>query len=336
MIDAKFDLSGIEFVGKSTREIETTISNCAYDFEKVCSTLNSEYSAFQSDKSRAESGVQNKINQVSQIISQVESDKKSALQQKQKEKSYPPKPSIPSNASNEEKQSIVSSYQDRVRKIDIENQQIRKENQKIDEYAHRCDVAISQLKEIVEKMRPFIARIKTVGSHVTTVVEDFRMKIYETKNSNKIVVSSVKTFNTALSRAHDAAQKIVLLEPRRVSGYYDVDKQFTIKNNHNHSASPSIYSFSGVSSGGNIQSGSYATSSATVDTSDIINEKDVDAFFDMIEGKDEVSMPSSNIRKLGGRKFTDKMKLLGYETVIQDNGAIIDKNGIVHWEKKNG
>lgn len=336
MTDAKFDLNGIEFVGKSTREIESTVSNCAYDFEKICSTLDSDYSTFQSDKSRAENEVQRKISRVQEMIKQVENDKKSASQKKQKEKPYPPKPSIPEKASNEEKHSAMSSYQEQVRKIDIENQQIRKENQRIDEYLQKCDDTIEKLMEIVVKMRPFVDCIKKTGSHVTSVVEDFRMKIYETKNSNRRVVSVIQTFNATLSRVRDAAQRIILLEPRAIGDSYGIDKQFSIKNNHNHSTSPTIFSSNFISNAGNIQAGSYASSSATLDKSDIINENDVDAFFDLIEGKDEVSMPSGNVRKLGGKKFTDRMKQLGYETVIQDNGAIIDKNGIVHWEKKNG
>lgn len=336
MTDAKFDLNGIDFVSKSTREIESTVSNCAYDFEKVCSTFNSEYSTFQSDKTKAENDVQTKITAVQRMISETENEKKSASQKKQKEKSYPPQPSIPEKATPNEKQSIISSYQEQVRRINTENEQIRKENQKIDEYIHRCDEVVSKLKEIIEKMRPYIDRIKKSGSHVTTVVEDFRMKTFETKNSNKRVVSTMKIFNTTLSRVRDSAQKIMLLNPISISSSYDVNRQFTIKNTHNHVTSASIFSSSGVSSAGNITSSSYASSSTATDKSDVINEKDADAFFEMIEGRDTVSMPSSNVRKLGGKKFTDKMKQLGYETVIQDNGAIIDKNGIVHWEKKNG
>lgn len=336
MTDAKFDLSGIEFVAKTTREIEITVSNCTHDFDKVCSTLNSEYSSFQSDKSRAESEVQSKISYIRQMINEIEREKQSAQQKKQKEKSYPEKPSIPDKATDQQKQAIIASYREQARKVDMENERIQKENQAIDAYCARCEDAIARLNEIIGKMTPYIERIKKEGSHVSSVVEDFRMKIYGTKNSNQRVASAMGTFNSVLSRAHEAAQRIVLMTPHSVSGYYDINRQFTIKNKHNHVASPSIFSSSGASTGGNINLGSYASSSTMVDNSDVINEKDVDAFFELINGRSTVSMPSGNVRKLGGKKFTDKMKELGYETVIQDNGAIIDKNGIVHWEKKNG
>ncbi len=64
-----------------------------------------------------------------------------------------------------------------------------------------------------------------------------------------------------------------------------------------------------------------------------VTEKNSDAFFRAIKGYKRVAMPSGNVRFLGGKSFNAKMADLGYERVTQSDGSVIDKNGMIHWEK---
>ena len=242
MIDVKFDLNGIQFAEKTTREAEAKISDCAYEFEKVCSHIDEQYTYFQSEKTKAENKIHERISQVQNMINAVERQKSEALQKKQKELSPPRPASIPQNCSPEEKQSIMSKNREEARRVEEKNAEIRKKNAQIDEYAHKCDVVISKLKEFIEKMKPLEGHIKKEGTRVDGVIKNFRSVAYETKNANRHTVSIMATFNSALSRAYESAQKIELLNPRAISSRYDTYRQFNIKNTHTHIASSSVFS----------------------------------------------------------------------------------------------
>ena len=242
MIDVKFDLNGIQFAEKTTREAEAKISDCAYEFEKVCSHIDEQYTYFQSEKTKSENKIHERISQVQNMINAVERQKSEALQKKQKELPPPKAASIPQNCSPEEKQSIMSKNREEARRVEEKNAEIRKKNAQIDEYAHKCDVVISKLKEFIEKMKPLEGHIKKEGTRVDGVIKNFRSVAYETKNANRHTVSIMATFNSALSRAYESAQKIELLNPRAISSRYDTYRQFNIKNTHTHIASSSVFS----------------------------------------------------------------------------------------------
>lgn len=329
MNDVKFDLNGIQFAEKTTREVESKISDCVYDFEKVCSRIDEQYTTFQSEKTKSENKIHDRISQVQNMITAVERQKSEALQKKQKELSPPQPASIPQNCSQEQRQSIMSKNREEARHVEEKNAEIRKKNREIDEYAYKCDGVIAKLKEIITEMKPLEDHVKKESTRVDGVIKDFRSKAYETKNSNRHTVSTMKTFNYAMSRAYEYAQRIELLNPRAISTRYDTYRQYNIKNTHTHVASASVFS-SGTSKH---FSSSNVNTTSNSDVDEVVTERDMTSFFAQINGKSKVNMPSANIRRLGGKKFTDKMEEMGYVLIHNDDGSIIDKNGIVHWEK---
>ena len=67
----------------------------------------------------------------------------------------------------------------------------------------------------------------------------------------------------------------------------------------------------------------------------LITAKDKNAFFEAARGAIRIKMPSANLHRLGGKAFTAEMNDLGFFTVPQSDGSLIDLNGMIHWEKQD-
>lgn len=338
MNDINFDLSYIDFLRKSAHEVEGNTRECAYSYEKLCGTVESEHSLFQAECQKEMRKVQNGIIKLQQEIREIEHKKQDALSKKQKEEKIPSPPSIPSNCTEEQRNAVMSRYRQAVSQIEQKNAQIRKKNNEIDAYAKRCDEAISKIQEILEKLKALDDHIKKESEKIRARVQELSFKAFDVKRDNQAVATAAASFNYALSRAYEMAERIELLSTYSNVSSYDIARQYTIKNSHSHIASPTVFSSFSNSTSANVSSSTYSapTSQTSQSSGEItVNEKNETAFFSAISGHSKIAMKSANIRHLGGKAFNAKMNSLGYTLITQPNGSIIDKNGMIHWEKSD-
>ncbi|MBQ7333211.1 MAG: hypothetical protein IJW38_02560, partial [Clostridia bacterium] len=342
MNDVNFDLSSIDFLQKTSRGLDGEVRDCAHQFEKLCSMTETENAHFQNDCQREEKKIHESINNLRSEIGEIEQKKKEALSKKQKEQPKPNPPSVPSDCTPEQKNAIAKAYHQRVSEVEEQNAKIRKQNEAIDAYAKKCDEAIPKIEEIIAKLQNIEMLIKKEADRIRAQTGELAHKVYSLKTENRFIASSCASFNYALERAYEMAQRIEMLSTYSMCGGYDMSRQFTIKNTHTHFTGGSIFtggnSFSSApssSSSGNTSPVTSSTSATQASNSGeiTVTEKKSADFFNAINGYNKVAMPSGNIRFLGGKSFNAKMNSLGYTLVTQPNGSIIDKNGMVHWEK---
>ena len=111
-----------------------------------------------------------------------------------------------------------------------------------------------------------------------------------------------------------------------------IDRQFVVKNNHVRTGGGFSFEFSGLNS---VETQLKKEKvKKTTDEELLVKERDEEAFFDTITNVFKFKMPSSNLHRLGGKKFISKMQLLGYELVVFEDGSTIDNSGMLHWERK--
>ncbi len=336
MNDVNFDLSYIDFLRKSAHEVEADTRECAYSFEKLCGTVESEHSLFQAECQKEMKKVQGGILKLQQEMRAIEHQKKDALAKKQKEEKIPSPPDVPSNCSEEQRNAIMSSYRQKVSQIEQKNAQIRKQNEAIDAYTKRCDEAISKIQEILVKLNEMDANIKKESERARARVSELSFKAFDVKRDNHAVASAAASFNYALSRAYEMAERIEMLSAYSNVSSYDISRQFSIKNNHSHISAGSVFSSSSSTSFSSSAYSAPTPQSTVASNGEItVNEKKADAFFSALSGESKIAMPSANIRHLGGKAFNAKMNSLGYTLITQPDGSIIDKNGMIHWEKSD-
>ena len=341
MNDVKFDLNSISFVQKSSSGLDSHVGDCAHTFERLCSTVETENAHFQNDCQREIKKVHEGINRLRSDMREIENKKKEALSQKQKEQPKPNPPSIPADCPPEQKNAIAKAYHQRVAQVEEQNAKIRKRNQEIDAYAKRCDEALPRIEEMIAKLQAIEDTMRKEIATVAARVSEVSSKAYAIKIENRFIVSSCASFNYALDRAYEMAQRIEMMTSYSKGASYDMSRQFTIKNTHSHISSGSIFGRGNAFSTTYTSNISYDDSTETTQEAKTVNydgeitvtEKNSDAFFKAIKGHKKVAMPSSNIRFLGGKSFNAKMADLGYARVTQPDGSVIDKNGMIHWEK---
>ena len=336
MNDVKFDLNSIYFLQKSSRQIEGRVSDSSHSFDKLCSAAREEATRFSDDCCREASKVRDGIVKLQAQIREIELQKNGAIDKKRDELQCPTPPDICTDDNEERKDAVMAAYRESVSEIDEQNAKIRDENEQIDSYAKKCDEAIAEINEIIVKLKAIEESIRRESDEIRSCADAFNSKVYDIKNRNRFTVSACASFNYALTKAYEMAERIETFDTYSLSSGYDIPRQFVIRNTHSHISDTGIVS-SGISfttPSSSTEDTLQITSEQDVQNGEItVNEKKAEAFFDKISGHDKIQMPSGNVRFLGGKAFHAKMKELGYQLAVQKDGTIIDKNRMIHWEK---
>lgn len=333
MNDVCFDLNGLQFAVDDAGKIENGVKNCTYDFEKMYQKAEGELSSFNSEGAKAVNRVRDCIAEVSDEIRDIESRKSQANSKKQSEKPMPPKPSVPSNATPEQQKSIMSNYYDKVAKVEQENERIRKENDRIDKYIAKCDEAIHKLNELIEKLQRVGESVKSEINRAVTKAHEFFGKAHSVISDNSRINSAVSEFSYAMTSTYESAMELFEFESSKVPYYDFIGRQFTLKNTHTSIKVTSPFQASSFSRDDEREETTVKTADKKEEV--LIRDREESAFFEKANNSERIKMPSANLHKLGGKCFMEKMKSLGYELVLQSDGATVDINGMLHWEKKD-
>lgn len=334
MSDIRFDLNYMNTVLSDCYKTANEVSDSIYGFEKIAQKMESELSSFSGEGIKAIRSIQAKIYEIRDLMGEVDRKISNAEKQRKKEIDPPSKPSVPSNATPEQRNAIVSAYHDKVSWVDSQNAKIRAQNQHIDEYTKKCNEAKNKLENVISNLHQLEASIKSEIELAVSRVHEFMGQANGIKNQGARINSAMGEFSYAFKQAYEAAEKLYMLEPTSISSYSFVDKQFEIRNTHTHILGSGGFSFNFSNEQAEEKTVKKEKATATIDEL-LIKDKDEASFFENIEGVKRIKMPSANLHRLGGKKFTAKMNERGYTLVTQEDGSTIDLNGMLHWEKKN-
>ncbi len=333
MNDIRFDLNYMHSLRSDFLKAEGEVSSCACGFSKIAQKMESELSSFSGEGMKSVRDIQVKIHQIRDMKAEIDRKAASASSKKQKEQPPPPRPSVPSNATPEQRNAILSKYSESVNQVEKQNAKIRSENQKIDEYVSKCNGAKSKLEDIIGNLHQLEESMKSEIELSVSRVHEFTGKSRSVSVDFSKSSSAMGDFNHAFDQVYSAAEKLYLMEPHQITGISYMDKQFEIKNTHSHFLGSSGGFFVGHSNEYDREQAPKKETPKPKDTELLVKERDVDSFFESIEGNNKIKMPSANLHKLGGKKFTAKMNEEGYTLVIQGDGSFIDGSGMIHWEK---
>ena len=333
MNDIGFNVDYMSVVLSDCISASNEVRECTYGFSKVAGHVDSELSSFNSEARKAVTRIQAHISEIRDLIRDLDGKISKAESKRQKELNPPPKPSVPSNATPEQKNAIMSSYHSKVSQVEAQNAQIRKQNERIDSYISKCNEAKSKLEDLISHLHSVESTMKSEIELTVSRVHEFTGQVLGISNGCSRVCSAMSEFGTVFEKVCDDARSIYNMEPTGISSYVYMDRQFVIKNTHAHlvGSGGGVFNFSGHHS----ESKEEKTSKkdAQRDGEPLIKEKDEASFFEALAGADKIKMPSSNLHKLGGKKFMAKMNQMGYTLALQEDGAAIDSNGMLHWEK---
>lgn len=336
MSDVKFNINYIQIAADDFQKASSDIKDCVYAFETIAHKVESELALFNGDGRKAVADIQKMTYDIRDIIQKIADKRKKALAQKQQEIQKPSPPSIPSDATPEAKQAIQSQYNEMVNMVNRQNEQIREANRKIDEYVVKCEKAMQELEGYISRIIKIIDSLKKRISEANSGTEHFFSIINQTNRNGQIVIGANDEFSSAMKKTIESAIKIHLLQPTQITSEAFIDRQFVIKNTHQHLVSSSSpFDFSGL--------GSFDSFNDTVEEKPkkpekmeeiIIRERNFEDFCHSIDGVNSFAMPSANLHKLGGKKFNIEMEKLGYKLVTLPDGSTIDNRGMLHWEKR--
>ena len=324
MSDIRFDLRYMNSVLGEINKAENDVSDSIEGMRKIAVTMESEFSSFSAEGIKATRKIQSLIFEIRDLISKLERKASNAEKNKEKEIDIPPKPSIPTNATPEQSNEILSAYYDTVSRIEEQNAKIRARNRRIDEYISKCNEAKPKL-EAEESLKGEI-------DNAIPAVHEFMGQASSANNQGSRINSAMKEFNSVFRETYEDAERLYLLDPTGISGYSYNDKQFVIKNTHSHilaSSGDVEFSYSPERSN---ESREIEEKTTVTDEELLIRDKTPEEFFEKIKGIRKIKMPSSNLHRLGGKRFTERMNDLGYKLVTQPDGSTIDNNGMLHWE----
>ena len=335
MNDVKFDLNSVYFLEKPARELESGISDYAYEFDKLYSRNEEERSGFTEHLASSKKQVGDMIARLRRNLFEIEERKREANEKKQNEIPPVTPPTVPQGSADEQRKSINEAYESRVREVDEANARIREQNEKIDAYTAACDEAASKTEEIITKLKDIDEEIGKVGEDVISTMAELSASAYNQKSKNRSTASASAIFTYAISQTYEAALAIESMHAHSPRGVSDIAGQFVIKNTHTHERAFSrSHSTQDI---GRIEITTDTKNDIMPDESSsekiTVSERNADDFFRRIEGKRIIEMPSANIRFLGGRAFKTKMEALGYKLTENGDGAVIDKNRMIRWEK---
>lgn len=332
MIDICFNLSYMSIILRDSNGAENEVSNCIAGFAKVSQRMESELSSFSGEGMKAVREIQARISEIRDLTREVDSKASRAESRKQKEIQPPQRPSVPSNATPEQRNAVMSAYNNKVSQVEAKNAEIRKQNERIDAYIKKCNEAKSQLEEIISKLHQIEEALKSEIERAVSRVHEFTGQAHGIMNYNARINSAMQEFTHAFRETYESAERLYLLEPSSIHGYSYIDKQFVIKNTHSHilDSSGASFSFSGDDSKSTKKE---KRKEEPKDTELLIKTRDENEFFAEAEGAGKIKMPSANLHKLGGKKFIAKMNEMGYTLIAQEGDSFIDSNGMLHWEK---
>lgn len=336
MTDIRFDLNYMHMLQGDFTKAEGDVISCAHGFQTVSQKMEGELSAFNAEGVKAVREIQSQIFEIRDMKSDIDRKITSAEGNRKKEMEIPPRPSVPSNATNEQRSAIMSSYNDKVSQIQAKNAKIREENQKIDEFKCRCEGAKSKLEELISKLHQLEEAVKKEIEHTASKVHSFMGQANSLKNDFSRASGAMGEFNHAFKETYDAAQALYLMEPSGIRSFSYNDKQFVIKNTHSHILGSGSFVGFHFSGGGERESAFKVTDVEKTDTKAevLIKDRDEQSFFESVGDSEMIKMPSSNLHKLGGKRFTAQMNEKGYVLVTQKDGSTIDSSGMLHWEKR--
>ncbi len=332
MSDIRFDLNYMNIILSDGYKTEKEVSDSIHGFAKITQKMESELSSFSGEGTKAVRTIQAHIFEIRDLMSEMDRKASDAEKKRQKEVQPPSKPSVPSNATPEQKNAIMSAYNDKVSKVEAQNAEIRKQNERIDAYVSKCNEAKSKLEDLISNLHQLESAIKSEIELTVSRVHEFMGQAHGINSQGARINSAMSEYNSAFKEAYDSAEKLYLMEPSSISGYSFNDKQFVIKNTHSHILSTSSFSFNFSSQQSEAREVK-KEKPKPIDDELLIKDRNEASFFENARGASKIKMPSANLHKLGGKKFTDKMKSLGYTLVTGDDGSTIDSNGMLHWEK---
>lgn len=334
MSDIRFDLNYMNIILGDGYKAENEVSDSIHGMQKLTQKMEGELSSFSGEGTKSVRSIQAYIYEIRDLMSELDRKSSNAEKQRQKELKPPTRPSVPSNATPEQKNAIMSAYNDKVSQVEKQNAEIRKQNERIDAYISKCNEAKSKLEAEISALHQIEATIKSEIELAVTRVHEFMGQAHGINNQGARVNSAMSEFNQAFREAYDSAERLYLMEPSSISAYSFNDKQFVIKNTHSHILGSSGVSFNYSSEHSEIKEAKKEKPKIKADEL-LIKDKDECAFFEKLAGENKIKMPSANLHRLGGKKFTEKMNSLGYTLVTQADGSTIDINGMLHWEKSD-
>ncbi len=333
MSDIRFDLRYMNSVLGEINKAENDVSDSIEGMRKIAVAMESELSSFSAEGIKATRKIQSFIFEIKDLLSELNRKISNAEKTREKEIDPPSKPSIPTNATPEQRNEILSTYYDAVSRIEEQNAKIRANNQRIDTYVSKCNEAKPNLEAQIRELHQIEESLKNEMDQVLPAVHEFMGQASSINNQGTRINSAMKEFNTAFRETYEDAERLYLMEPTVINGYSYNDKQFVIKNTHTHIlSSNSVGVGFADSSTQSDESEETEEKPRSLDEEILIRDKDPEEFFKKITGIGKIKMPSSNLHRLGGKRFTEKMNNLGYILVTQPDGSTIDNNGMLHWE----
>lgn len=339
MNDVCFNMYNLSFVPGACLETENKVKESIVGLAEVAHKLKNEITEFSLYGKKVLLDIQGAISEVSSMISAVGQKASSAQSKKQQEVSPPAKPSVPADATPEKKAAIAAEYQEKAARVQAQNEKIREQNGRVDEYVSRCNAAKSELEEILAKLHEIESAARGEIESATSRAHELLRRTNDSVNQNATVNVAMKEFCYVFDRAYEAAQKLYEMKPSEIRGHSYVDRIFEIRNTHHGRSSSGGpgFRFSTGESAESTALASVKTKKSDEKTDELlVKARDEDSFFEAAKGASRIKMPSGNLHKLGGKAFLAKMKERGFVTMAQSDGSTIDLNGMIHWERKDG
>lgn len=331
MKDICFEMEEMHLAVKDCLEVEGKVKEDLYAMQEFAKKLKQGIPSFIEYGQRTVRQIHDSIRQVQALIREVEQKSAGAQSQKQQELPPPAKPSVPADATPQQKADIEAGYRSQVRQVEEKNRQIQQQNQRIDAFVSKCSDAKSELETIVSSLHQLEASAKDETERTVSAANEASIKVQEAANQDTRINSAMRQFNDVFDLIYQNAQAIAMMEPHSIRSYSYIDKQFVIRNGRSRISKAVSFHFSSESAAARTNTGHAAAADGEL----CIKERDSAAFFAQAEGARRIRMPSANLHKLGGRGFAAEMAQLGYTMVTQDDGATIDANGMIHWEKQD-
>ena len=335
MSDIRFDLSYMNTVLGDCGKIESQVSSGLSGMQKVAQKIEGELSLFNAEGAKALNRIRSDIYEIRDLIAELDRKISNAEARTQKEINPPQKPFIPANATADQRNEVISTYNRVLSRTEEKNSEIRASNERIKEYVRKCNDAKRQLEDEVAALHQIESSIQSEIEHTVSRFHEFIGQTGSINNQAARINSAMREFNLAFKETYEDAERLYTMTPRGIDGFSYNDKQFVIKNTHSHISASGSVSFNFSSNQTAISERDESEIPKTKVTEFLIRDKDEEAFFDKLEGIGKIKMPSANLHRLGGKKFIGKMNSYGYTLVTQPDGSTIDTNGLLHWEKSD-
>lgn len=337
MNDIYFNMHDMRLIPEICCKAQNGVKDNIYCLGKIADQLTREIADFNEYSRRSLQNIRAHISSTLALADRVEQKILTAQGKIQRELPPPQKPSLPAKATQEEINSIAAAYHAQVSAVDEKNAAICQNNQLIREYVARCrEVKVQLEKSIADLRQSELSARKDVES-LTDIASVSLSHVLEAYGQGMATNEAICEFGCVFDKVVKAAEDLYESKPVNVMSYYYIDKQFAIKNAHKHFAGSATPGF--LSAEAQETDPSYVPHAEEFNVSDeevIIREKNAEAFLETARNSKRIRMPSANLHRLGGKAFTAKMVEMGYASIVQADGSLIDQNGMIHWEKRDG